>query len=71
MNDTLHYISQDPVYRKYHHQDLTFGQLYVHQGNFILSLCRNEVVHGKGSLIGKRPATAGSGLPIGCPLSAF
>jgi len=56
MNDTLHYISRDPIYRKYHHRDLTFGQLYAYQENFILSLSPDEVVHGKGLLIGKTPS---------------
>jgi 1,4-alpha-glucan branching enzyme len=55
MNDTLHCISHDPIYRKHHHPDLTFGQLYTHREKFILPLSHDEVVHGKGSLIGKMP----------------
>jgi 1,4-alpha-glucan branching enzyme len=53
MHDTLHYMSTDPVYRKYHHNDLTFGLLYAYHENFILPLSHDEMVHGKGSLIGK------------------
>ena len=55
MHDTLHYFSRDPVYRKYHHNDLTFAMLYHHNENFILPLSHDEVVHGKGSLVGKMP----------------
>jgi 1,4-alpha-glucan branching enzyme len=53
MHDTLHYVSTDPIYRKYHHNDLTFGLLYAYHENFILPLSHDEMVHGKGSLIGK------------------
>ena len=53
MHDTLHYMSIDPVYRKYHHNDLTFGLLYAYHENFVLPLSHDEMVHGKGSLIGK------------------
>jgi 1,4-alpha-glucan branching enzyme len=53
MHDTLSYMSRDPVHRKYHHNDLTFGLLYAFHENFILPLSHDEVAHGKGSLIAK------------------
>jgi 1,4-alpha-glucan branching enzyme len=55
MHDTLKYFSQDPIYRQYHHNKLTFRMLYSWHENFVLPLSHDEVVHGKGSLIGKMP----------------
>lgn len=55
MNDNLSYIEQDPVYRKYHHNQLTFSQIYNYTENFVLPLSHDEVVHGKRSLVEKMP----------------
>jgi len=55
MHDTLQYFSHDPIHRKFHHNQLTFRMLYGFTENFVLPLSHDEVVHGKGSLIGKMP----------------
>ena len=58
MNDTLSYMRHDPVYRRFHQDQLTFGQLYAYSENFVLPLSHDEVVHGKGSLLSKMPGDA-------------
>ena len=55
MHDTLRYMSKDPIHRRYHHDDLTFGLLYAFHENFVLPLSHDEVVHGKSSIFGRMP----------------
>jgi 1,4-alpha-glucan branching enzyme len=59
MHDTLSYMTKDPIYRTYHHNLLTFRMLYAFMENFVLPLSHDEVVHGKGSLLGKMPGDDG------------
>jgi 1,4-alpha-glucan branching enzyme len=58
MHDTLQYLRREPIHRRYHHGELTFRQVYAYSENFVLPLSHDEVVHGKGSLLGKMPGDA-------------
>jgi 1,4-alpha-glucan branching enzyme len=55
MHDTLHYTGRDPIYRGYHHNEMTFSMVYAYSENFVLPLSHDEVVHGKGSLWTRMP----------------
>jgi 1,4-alpha-glucan branching enzyme len=55
MHDSLQYAAEDPIHRSYHHHKLTFGLLYAFHENFVLPYSHDEVVHGKGSMLGKMP----------------
>jgi len=55
MHDTLSYIHHEPIHRQWHHNELTFSMVYAYTENFVMPLSHDEVVHGKGSLLGKIP----------------
>ncbi|WP_102223617.1 1,4-alpha-glucan branching protein GlgB [Acidimangrovimonas sediminis] len=71
MNDTLSYIQKDPVHRKYHHHQMTFGLHYAFSENFILPISHDEVVHGKGSMIQKMPGGNDGGVMQFANLRAY
>ena len=60
MNDTLAYMARDPIHRRWHHNQMSFASSYAYSENFILPISHDEVVHGKGSMIGKMPGQGGA-----------
>jgi 1,4-alpha-glucan branching enzyme len=71
MHDTLDYIAQDPVHRRWHHDEMTFGLLYAFSENFVLPLSHDEVVHGKRSILGRIPGDAWQRAATGRAYYAF
>ncbi|QSB16609.1 1,4-alpha-glucan branching protein GlgB [Natronosporangium hydrolyticum] len=71
MHDTLDYLSKDPVHRQYHHNQLTFSTVYAWSEHYILPISHDEVVHGKGSLVGKMPGDSWRQLATTRALLAF
>jgi 1,4-alpha-glucan branching enzyme len=71
MNDFLSYISKDPIYRKYHQNELTFSSIYAFAENFILVLSHDEVVHGKCSMINKMRATIAEVCRTACNIRLY
>jgi 1,4-alpha-glucan branching enzyme len=63
MHDMLHYFHEDPIHRRYHHNNVTFSLWYAFTENFMLALSHDEVVHGKGHLYQKMPGTSGKSSP--------
>ena len=55
MNDSLRYLGREPIYRQYHHHEMTFAMAYAYSENFILPISHDEVVHGKGSMFERVP----------------
>ena len=55
MNDSLRYLGREPIYRQYHHHEMTFAMAYAYSENFILPISHDEVVHGKGSMFERAP----------------
>ena len=71
MNDTLQYVSKEPVHRQWHHHQMTFATVYAWSENYVLPISHDEVVHGKGSLVGKMPGDTWQKLANARALLAF